>query len=185
MAGRVWKSAIEHLKTYLALNGFMPSVVLIFLCYTALLAARVMPWGLAILVFPGTFAHELAHFIAGLVLGAKPSGISLRPRRSGRGWRLGAASFRRIGLLNGAFIALAPLSLLPLAWLCLVHLVVPSWAMQHWAVWLGAAYLAATLLYASMPSVTDIKAGGRSLLMYSAGGILLWLLLPVARSQLF
>jgi hypothetical protein len=163
----------------------MPSVVVVFLCYAALQAARIMPWGLAILVLPGTFAHELAHFITGLLLGAKPSGISLRPRRSGKGWRLGATSFRRIGLLNGAFISLAPLSLLPLAWFCLMRLAVPSWAMQHWGSWLGAAYLAATLCHGSMPSVTDLKVGGRSLLMYSAGGMLLWLLLPLVRSRLF
>ena len=37
-----------------------------------------------------------------------------------------AVSFRNIGLLNGVFVALAPLLLLPIAWLCLIHVLLPS-----------------------------------------------------------
>jgi len=173
-----WKSTIEHIRIYLTLNGFMPSVILSMFCYAGLLGARSSLWGLAVLALPGTFAHELAHFIVGLILGAKPSGFSLQPLRRAKGWRLGAVSFRRVGVLNGAFIALAPLALLPLGWLCLMHLSVPAWAAAHWVGWFVAAYLSATLFYACMPSLTDLKLGGKSLVVYAAVLAVGWLALP-------
>lgn len=179
-----WDSSIEHLRTYLTLNGFVPSIILTILCYAVLLRARTVPWGLAALALPGTLAHELAHFIVGLMLRAKPSGFSLWPKRSAKGWRLGAVTFRRVGVLNGAFIALAPLLLFPLGWLCLMHLSVPAWAAAHWLRWLLAGYLTATLLYACVPSVTDIKLGGMSLLVYLIVLVLLWLALPGLRAWL-
>jgi len=154
------------------------------LCYTALLGARATPWGLAALAFPGTAAHELAHFIIGFILRAKPSGFSLWPKRSGKGWRLGEVRFRRITLLNGVFIALAPMLLLPLGWVCLIHLAVPAWRTQHWISWLTTGYLCATLLYASVPSLTDIKVGARSLLLYLSVMILCWMILLVLPSWL-
>jgi len=176
-----WKSNIEHIRNYLTLNGFMPSVFLSIFCYVVLLGARSSLWGLAVLALPGTFAHELAHFIVGLILGAKPSSFSLQPQRRAKGWRLGAVTFRRVGVLNGAFIALAPLGLLPLGWLCLMHLSVPAWATAHWAGWFIAAYLSATLFYACVPSLTDIKLGGRSLVVYAAVVVVVWMALPALR----
>ena len=179
-----WKSTIEHIRNYLSLNGFMPSVILALFCYATLLSVRSNLWGLAVLALPGTFAHELAHFIVGLIFGAKPSGFSLQPQRRAKGWRLGAVTFLRVGVLNGAFIALAPLALLPLGWLCLIHLSVPAWVAAHWAGWFAAAYLSATLFYACVPSLTDIKLGGRSLLVYAAVLIAGWMALPGLRAWL-
>lgn len=179
-----WKSTIEQIQNYLTLNGFMPSVILSIFCYAVLLTVRSSLWGLAVLALPGTFAHELAHFIVGLILGAKPSGFSLQPQRRAKGWRLGAVTFRRIGLLNGALIALAPLALLPLGWLCLMHLSVPAWATDHWTGWFVAAYLSATSFYACVPSLTDIKLGGRSLLVYAAVMVVGWMALPGLRAWL-
>jgi len=143
--------------------------------YVALLRARASPRILAALVLPGTFAHELTHYTVGLLLGAKPCGISLWPQAGVRGWRLGSVGFRNVGLLNGAFIALAPLLLIPLGGWCLVHLSVPAWGNGHWLNWLGAGYLTATLLYAGIPSLTDIKIGGRSLVFYVTVSALCWI----------
>lgn len=181
-AGNVWKSVIEQLRTYLTVSGFVPSILLTILCFTLLLRVRATPWGLAILALPGTFAHELSHFLVGTVLLAKPSGFSLWPKRSGKGWRLGAVSFRRIGILNGAFVALAPLGLLPLAWLCLIRFSVPAWTGGHWLQWFLAGYLAATLFFGCIPSLTDIRQGGRSLLIYLAVFGLCWMSIPALRT---
>jgi hypothetical protein len=177
-------STIEHIQNYLSLNGFIPSVMLSIFCYAVLLSARSSLWGLAVFVLPGTFAHELAHFIVGLMLGAKPSGFSLQPQRQAKAWRLGAVTFRRVGVLNGAFIALAPLALLPLGWFCLMHLSVPVWASAHWIGWFVTGYLNATLFYACVPSRTDIKLGGRSLVVYAAMLIVGWMALPGLRAWL-
>ncbi len=179
-----WKSTIEPIRNYLTLNGFIPSVILSMFCYAVLLSARSSLWGLAVIALPGTFAHELAHFIIGFILGAKPSGFSLLPQRRAKGWRLGAVTFRRVGVLNGAFIAMAPLALLPLGWLCLIHLSVPAWDSAHWLGWFVAAYLSATLFYACMPSLTDIKLGGRSLVVYAAVLVVGWMALPGLRAWL-
>lgn len=176
--------AIEKLRTCLAVSGFVPSLLLAVLCFALLVRVRATPWGLAVLALPGTVAHELSHFLVGSLLLAKPSDFSLWPRRSGTGWRLGAVSFRRIGILNGAFVALAPLSLLPLAWLCLLRVSVPAWAGGHWLQWFLAGYLAATLFYGCLPSLTDIRQGGRSLIVYLCVCSLCWISIPALRTWL-
>ena len=47
--------------------------------------------------------------------------------------------------------------------------------MGRWGWWLLAGYLTATALFAALPSIQDIKLGGRSLLLYAVMGGLLWL----------
>ena len=162
----------------------MPSILLAIFGYAVLLRVRATPWMLAALAFPGTFAHELSHYLIGFLLRAKPSGFSLWPKRSGKAWRLGAVSFRRVGVLNGAFIALAPLLLLPLGWWCLMRLSVPAWVSGHWLTWLGAGYVTATLFFACTPSLTDIKLGGRSLIFYLVMLGMAWMVVPLVESRL-
>jgi hypothetical protein len=165
---------METLRSYLHQAGFLPSAALVVMFYVFLRGARDSLWRIALLSLPGTIAHELMHLVVGFVLQAGPQRFSLWPRRSGEGWTLGSVSFRSIGLLNGAFVALAPLLLLPLAWLCLVHVLVPLWIEQRWGWWLLAGYLAATALFAALPSLQDLRIGGPSLLLYGAAGALLW-----------
>ena len=166
---------MEYLRIYLHQAGFMPSVALVFAFYGLLRGVRTSMWRVALLALPGTFAHELTHLVVGFLLRAKPNGFSIWPRPHGRAWILGAVSFRNIGLLNGAWVALAPLLLLPVAWLSLVHVLLPLWITGRWGCWLIAAYVTATALTAALPSIQDIKLGGRSLLVYALTGGLLWL----------
>jgi len=165
---------MEYLRSYLSHSGFMPSAALVLIFYALLRGARNSMWRIALLSLPGTIAHELAHFVVGAVLLAKPRGFSIWPTAQGRTWRLGSVSFGNIGLLNGALVALAPLLLLPIAWLCLVHVLLPLWNDNQWGWWLLAGYLAATALFAALPSFQDIKLGGRSLLLYTALGGFFW-----------
>jgi hypothetical protein len=166
---------MEYLRSSLSLAGFIPSGALVLIFYALLRALRNSMWRIALLSLPGTIAHELTHLVVGFVLHAKPHGFSIWPKPSGHTWRLGSVSFRNIGLLNGAFVALAPLLLLPLAWLCLIHVLVPLWIDGQWGWWLLAGYLAATALFAALPSFQDIKIGGPSLLLYAVlGALLFW-----------
>ena len=165
---------LEYLRSYLSHSGFMPSAALVLIFYALLRGARNSMWRIALLSLPGTIAHELTHFVVGLLLLAKPRGFSIWPRAEGSTWRLGSVSFGNIGLLNGALVALAPLLLLPIAWLCLVHVLLPLWNDNQWGWWLLAGYLAATALFAALPSFQDIKLGGRSLLLYTALSGFLW-----------
>jgi hypothetical protein len=166
---------MAELQSYPHDPGFFASVVLVVIFYVFLRGARDSMWRVALLSLPGTFAHELAHFLVGLILRAKPHGFSIWPRPDGHGWRLGSVSFGNIGLLNGAWVALAPLLLLPLAWLCLIHILLPLWTDGRWGWWLLAGYLTATALFAALPSFQDIALGGRSLLLYVVIGVLGWL----------
>ena len=165
---------MEYLRSSVSLAGFMPSVALVLIFYALLRALRHSMWRIALLSLPGTIAHELTHLVVGFLFHAKPHGFSIWPRRGGNGWMLGSVSFRNIGLLNGAFVAFAPLLLLPLAWLCLIHVLVPLWIDGQWGWWLLAGYLTATALFAALPSFQDIKLGGLSLLLYATLSALVW-----------
>lgn len=166
---------VAYLRSYLHQAGFMPSVALVFAFYVLLRGVRTSMWRVALLALPGTFAHELAHLVVGFLLRAKPHGFSVWPRAHGHAWMLGAVAFRNVGLLNGAWVALAPLLLLPVAWLSLIHVLAPLWIKGRWEWWLPAGYLTATALFAALPSIQDIRLGWRSLLLYAAMGGLLWL----------
>jgi hypothetical protein len=163
-----------YLRLYLHDSGFVPSVVLLFIFCALLRGVRDSMWRIAVLALPGTIAHELTHFIVGALLLAKPRDLSVWPKAVGRRWRLGAVSFGNIGLLNGAFVAFAPLLLFPIAWLCLVHVLLPLWHDSRWGWWLLACYLTATALFAALPSLQDIRLGARSLLLYVVIGALVW-----------
>jgi hypothetical protein len=109
-------------------------------------------WIYALTALPGTFAHELAHFIVALVLGARPSPPSLVPVRTPQGWRLGSVAVR-VGYARALPIALAPLLLAPLAlWWAAAFLHSTSWPLYGLHVWIIAA-----LLTASLPSAADLK----------------------------
>jgi hypothetical protein len=166
---------MEYLRSYLHQAGFVPSAALVFVFYVFLRGVRSSMWRIALLALPGTVAHELAHLIVGFLLLAKPHGFSVWPRSSGNSWRLGSVSFRNVGLLNGAFVALAPILLLPIAWLCLINVLPPLWLTGQWGWWLFAGYFTATTLFAALPSFQDIKLGGRSFVLYAAISGLLWL----------
>ncbi len=57
----------------------------------------------------GTICHELAHFIAGLLTGARPASFTVIPRRVGQHWELGSVTLTRVRWYNAAPAALAPL----------------------------------------------------------------------------
>lgn len=65
----------------------------------------------------GTLCHELAHFAAGLLTGARPASFTVIPRRVGKHWELGSVTLTRVRWYNAAPTALAPLLivLLPFA----------------------------------------------------------------------
>lgn len=153
-------------QTIFHARGMLPSLLLILFFYLLLQAARSSAWRLALLALPGTLAHELAHFVVGLFLLAQPTRFSVWPKRTGNRLTLGAVTFRNINLLNGMFVALAPLLLLPLAWFCLRYFAIPYWNQNIFGGWLLCSYLIAATLLAALPSLPDIKLGAPSLMLY-------------------
>lgn len=120
----------------------------------ALLALRRLPLLFALFLWPGTLAHELTHYLAGLLLGARPVALDVWPRRVGGGrWQLGEVRFARLRWWNKAPVGLAPLALLPLAaglfWLSL------GWPSVSPA-GLALSFLAVQFLVAAWPSRQDL-----------------------------
>jgi hypothetical protein len=128
-------------------------------------------WLYAIIALPGTFAHELTHYLVALLLFAHPSFPSLIPQRTGRGWRLGSVAFRA-GMLRAVPIALAPILLAPLAFFWAVHFMAPAsgpvYALHAWIV--GA------LLSACLPSRADFKLALPALAILSVIAAIAWTL---------
>lgn len=116
------------------------------------LSSHLGMWAYALVALPGTLAHELAHYLTALLLGAKPSFPSLVPQRTAFGWRLGSVAFRA-GPIRSLPIAMAPLLLLPLAaWWLLAFMPGATWPMLGVHAWVVGA-----LVSASLPSSADFK----------------------------
>ena len=117
-------------------------------------------WVFSVLVLPGTFAHETCHLAVGALLGGRPAGFNLLPRRTLQGWEMGSASFSHLTWYNAFFVGMAPLLLLPAAYALL------QWRLAQQPV-LGwqealASYLIANLVYAALPSWQDLRIAARS-----------------------
>jgi hypothetical protein len=147
--------------------GFLPSVVLVAGFAGFLRAVRNSMWQLALFSLPGTVAHELSHFIVGAVTLAGPQRVSLWPRRSSGRWILGFVTFRNVNVLNGAFVALAPLLLLPIAIILFSRVLLPLWVDHQWLWWAIGGYVTATFVLACLPSFQDLAMGARSILFYA------------------
>lgn len=57
----------------------------------------------------GTICHELAHYVVGLLTGARPTSFTVIPQRVGKHWELGSVTLTRVRWYNAAPTALAPL----------------------------------------------------------------------------
>lgn len=138
------------------------------------LVMRLGLWAYAVFALPGTAAHELAHWLVAWLLRASPQRLSLVPRRTESGWRLGSVAFRAAWWRAGP-IALAPLLLAPAAFAWLVLFTAPA----EGALLALHAWVTATLLTACLPSRTDLRIAAPFLtlvvlLALVLAGVVLW-----------
>jgi hypothetical protein len=130
-----------------------------------LFGLKLFDWGIAVsvILLPGTVAHELCHYLVGLLLNACPTRLVLWPIRSGNRLVLGEVGFSHLTWYNAAMTGMAPLLLIPLAWQ------IARSAGTGWHnIWM--AYLEAVLLVSAIPSGTDFKVAFR----FTAGPVLLF-----------
>lgn len=113
---------------------------------------RIGMWPYALLALPGTFAHELAHYLVALALRAQPRFPRLLPERVGHGWRLGSVSFIA-PWWRAMPIAIAPIALLPLSLWWANAIVSNATGAIFWL----HAWIAASLASASLPSRADMR----------------------------
>ena len=139
-------------STATALNVASHSSILLALI-VMLLWMRRWPLLFAFSVWPGTVAHELLHYLAGLITGAKPVSLSVIPRRTLEGgWVLGSVAFANLRWWNSALVGLAPMMLLPgSAYLFVESITTPLLSTQS----TGIKLVAAQCLIASWPSPRD------------------------------
>lgn len=111
-----------------AVNSYFVYTVLLFVAW-GLKRLALHPTVFAVVGFPGTVAHEVAHLLVGLLLRAQPVGMTLWPKYLGKGrWQLGGVSFANLRWWSAPWVAMAPMLLAPLAcWL------VSVWV---WPIWL-------------------------------------------------
>ncbi len=148
----------------------IPHAIALLLLSGALLMLRRWPWVYALSLWPGTVAHELLHYVAGLLFGARPLSLSVIPRRKpDGGWLLGSVSFARLRWWNSVPVGLAPLALMPAGgWVFAVSCAQPVLSGSAW----GMKLLAAQCLLAGWPSPRDWAHAIVGLLVLMALGLL-------------
>ncbi len=128
-------------------------------------------WLFSLLVLPGTFCHELCHWLAGHLLNGRPVHFTVLPRREGRGLVLGAVTLSNLRWYNAFFIGLAPLVLLPAAYGLLLWRLggKPTLGWPEVAM----VFLLANLVFGSVPSWQDLRVAARSPIgwLLLAGGL--------------
>ncbi|MGZ3235967.1 MAG: hypothetical protein ACXU8A_01165 [Burkholderiaceae bacterium] len=95
---------ILHVSLYL-----LPSIVLAL--FIKALSERFIVF--TFLTLAGTLCHEMAHYIVGFLTNARPTSISIIPRKIDRHhYQMGAATFSNLRWYNAAITALAPILIL-------------------------------------------------------------------------
>lgn len=143
--------------------------------FTAFVLVQVEWWaprGLRFFLrFPGTFAHELCHYLTALLTGARPQRIDLIVRKQADGsYELGSVDFCP-RWYNGAVVALAPFLLLGA-----IVLLVYQASAWPWHAQLVAGFLEGSLWFGAWPSITDWHVAWRypALLLLALAGGCLW-----------
>lgn len=116
---------------------------------TLMVPSYLQVYAYAVMVLPGTFFHESAHYLTALVLGGSPLGFSLIPSADGT---LGSVMIRP-NWYNAAPVGFAPLMLVPFA----LFLVAMATRAKGLLATLVISYLAACAWAACTPSMQDIS----------------------------
>ncbi len=142
-----------------------PSPALVYLLALGLVLwllnqARRSFWLLSLLALPGTFCHELCHWLMGKLLNAEPIRFTVLPRREGRGFVLGSVGFANLRWYNAFFVGLAPLLMVPLAYALFLWRLdaKPSLGGPEAAM----VFLLGNLLFGALPSGQDLCIAARS-----------------------
>jgi len=108
----------------------------------------------------GTICHELAHFCIGLLTGARPTSLTVIPRRVGRHWELGSVTLTRVRWYNAAPAALAPVLIILLPFAVAWWRTRPGWSFQPLD--LALAFALAPQFLSFWPSGGDWRIAVRS-----------------------
>ena len=121
----------------------------------------------AIVNIPGTFLHEMSHFLVGFFLNAYPTSFNLLPKKEGDNYVMGSVGFRNVRFYNAVPAALAPMFLLVVGY----HF--NQWFFSNikitYVSYISYVLLQTIIIENAVPSSTDFKvafSNPLSVLMY-------------------
>ncbi len=139
--------------------------------------SRILPHPLpfiviAILFFPGTLIHELAHFFAAIVLMLQVRGLHLLPSWTHNHLELGHVKYVKADFFRGFLVGIAPLpvSLISL-WAAYEWLIVRGG--ENWQ-WVLFFYITFTITASMFASPSDLTDGAAFLVFLVVVGIVLY-----------
>lgn len=143
----------ETLKIFVS-NRFL--MILLVICLLKMKYTTYSNIYLSALVnIPGTFLHEMSHFLVGLFLNAHPTRFNLFPKKQGEYYLMGSVGFRNVHFYNALPSALAPLLLL------FVGYYFNRWFFTHIQInyinYVLYVFLQTIIIENSIPSSTDFK----------------------------
>ena len=164
----IFKYIIYYYDYYLSLaylnfppNEFVDNnSTIIFLVITILImhlryTASNSRLGIILFDLPGTILHELSHYIIAFIIGCRPTGFTVIPRRVANGWMIGEVKITKGRGLHLIIVAFAPLLLIPLAF----------WVDYHFFYYFSYTYtniflyfyILINILVSAIPSTVDFK----------------------------
>lgn len=108
----------------------------------------------------GVFFHEVAHFIVGVVFGARPFAFSIIPQKTPNGYMMGHVKFANIKWYNAVPTALAPILLIVLAFFIDQYYFI--WIDKTILSYIGYLFLLIITITSAMPSSQDFRVARSS-----------------------
>lgn len=118
----------------------------------------------AVLFFPGTLVHELAHFFSGIILFLKVRGLHLLPSWSHNHLVLGHVTYEKADFFRGFLVGVAPLPAgLITLWAAYEWLIVRGGENWHWVLFFYITFTITSTMFSSPSDLTD----GAAFLIFS------------------
>lgn len=117
---QVFYKISNYLNSPEFLRGFFDNRFYLILLVVILMrfkyATYTSMWMSALVNIPGTFLHELMHYLVGALFNARPVNFTIFPQRNAAGdYVMGSVGFSNITFYNALPSAMAPLLLLPIS----------------------------------------------------------------------
>ena len=127
-------------------------------------------WLSAMVNTPGTFLHELMHYLVGALFNARPCNFTLFPKKNENGdYVMGSVGFRNVTYYNAVPAAMAPFLLLPIGFYINRHILpVMTPTFFNYVLYV---LLQTIIVENAIPSSVDFKVAGmylRGVIMYGA-----------------
>lgn len=173
----------EQLNSYEFLQSFFNNRFYLILLVIVLLHLKNATYRsmlvCALVNIPGTFLHELMHFLVGLFMNARPCNFTLFPRRGDDGnYVMGSVGFTNVTFYNAIPASMAPLLLLPIGFY-INRYVLPQ-IQPTFVNYILYVFLQTVIIENAMPSGADFRVAKKYFLgvvMYTVlfGALLLML----------